>query len=322
MAHAPPPRSVLITNDDGPPGSESPFIGPFIEELRNKFGWKLKVCLPASQKSWIGKGFLIREEAPVYFYDPKTGHVEDHPQLSDGRAPDAKEGRWTLVEATPSACVNIGLNHLFNADEIDLVLSGPNFGRNSGSAMSFSSGTVGAALEGTLLSKRAISLSIAFYSREFPEPAVRCAVETAAEVVHKLWSNWPQDKRVDLFNVNIPLVPQTPSVHLTRMSRGRYTSLYKPVPSAPVTPDEATPGPTPSSGPLLFRWQPTFKPPTGVGTSEDAGTDMEALNKFCGSVTPLSCNMECPWADKLGAASGTWDGFTDLMTIFPPVHQP
>ncbi|KAJ3341787.1 hypothetical protein HDU93_004171 [Gonapodya sp. JEL0774] len=257
------------------------------------------------------------QKSPAFLYDPKTGHVSDHPPLleraSGTERTDESGGKWTLVEGTPSACVNIALNHLWDASTVDLVVSGPNFGRNSGSAMCFSSGTVGAALEAALLSKRAISLSIAFYSREFPPASVACAVETAADVVGKLWEMWPEgDKRVDLFNVNIPLTPTPPKIHLTRMSRGRYTSLYKPIAPAAVTMDTAETAPgngggtgagsgSSEIGPLTFRWQPTFRP--GLLIDDERGTDNEAVGKGRG-------------AGEKGAEGG---GMERLKQVFPPM---
>jgi tubulin--tyrosine ligase len=48
---------------------------------------------------------------------------------------------------------------------VDLVLSGPNFGRNTTAIFALSSGTIGGALEGAVCGKKAIALSYAFDSR-------------------------------------------------------------------------------------------------------------------------------------------------------------
>jgi broad specificity polyphosphatase/5'/3'-nucleotidase SurE len=34
------------------------------------------------------------------------------------------------LSGTPATCINIALNHLFVDEEFDLVIGGPNFGRN------------------------------------------------------------------------------------------------------------------------------------------------------------------------------------------------
>ncbi|KAJ7357393.1 hypothetical protein DFH08DRAFT_851825 [Mycena albidolilacea] len=46
---------VLLINDDGPPDDKaSPYIFSFYNHLVS-LGWNVKVVLPSSQKSWIGK---------------------------------------------------------------------------------------------------------------------------------------------------------------------------------------------------------------------------------------------------------------------------
>jgi hypothetical protein len=37
----PAPRLVLLSNDDGPPGPDSPFLVPFLKKLREKLGWRV-----------------------------------------------------------------------------------------------------------------------------------------------------------------------------------------------------------------------------------------------------------------------------------------
>ena len=46
--------TVLLTNDDGPPAKDSPFILSFVESLHKQLGWTdVRVVIPSSQKSWI-----------------------------------------------------------------------------------------------------------------------------------------------------------------------------------------------------------------------------------------------------------------------------
>jgi hypothetical protein len=52
-----PQMRVLLTNDDGPPTNPtgpSPYIWAFYNHL-TALGWDVKVVIPSSQKSWIGK---------------------------------------------------------------------------------------------------------------------------------------------------------------------------------------------------------------------------------------------------------------------------
>lgn len=100
---------------------------------------------------------------------------------NDPRERKAWPDYWVLVPGTPSMCVQLGLFHhdlLFpdftdgtntpntNASHspIDLVLSGPNYGRNTTAAFALSSGTIGGAMEGAVCGIRAIALSFAFFT--------------------------------------------------------------------------------------------------------------------------------------------------------------
>jgi 5'/3'-nucleotidase SurE len=44
---------------------------------------------------------------------------------------------YVLLEGTPSTCTNVALHNLYPG-EIDLVISGPNFGRNTSTAFTLS----------------------------------------------------------------------------------------------------------------------------------------------------------------------------------------
>lgn len=109
--------------------------------------------------------------------------------------------------------MQIGLYHYFQEKgPVDLVVSGPNFGRNSTAVFSLSSGTLGGALEAAVCRRRAIALSYAFFSKEKPgvpdsahDPAIiKDASELSARLIEHLYANWGED--VDLYSVNVPLV--------------------------------------------------------------------------------------------------------------------
>lgn len=56
---------VLLTNDDGRPSPKtghSPFIYPFARGLVEQLGWDVRVVVPDSQKSWVGKSYLIGDK--------------------------------------------------------------------------------------------------------------------------------------------------------------------------------------------------------------------------------------------------------------------
>jgi tubulin--tyrosine ligase len=101
--------------------------------------------------------------------------------------------------------VQIGLYHYFQEKgPIDLVVSGPNYGRNSTAVFSLSSGTLGGALEGAVCKRRAIALSYAFFSRNHDPEIIRGASQLSVKVIEYLYKNWGEN--VDLYSVNVPLV--------------------------------------------------------------------------------------------------------------------
>lgn len=84
--------------------------------------------------------------------------------------PDSTDVLGPLRRQSPTTCTSIGLfnqSQLFPDAEqkpFDLVLSGPNLGRNTGAAFAMSSGTLGAAMAGALSKHKAIAVSYAHFS--------------------------------------------------------------------------------------------------------------------------------------------------------------
>lgn len=92
---------------------------------------------------------------------------------------------WTLLDGTPATCSNIALHNLFPG-EVDLVISGPNYGRNTSSAFALSSGTVGAAMSASMAGVPAIALSYGIFDKPIPEGCLDKANEIACTVIQKL----------------------------------------------------------------------------------------------------------------------------------------
>ncbi|KAJ3329278.1 hypothetical protein HDU76_008243 [Blyttiomyces sp. JEL0837] len=236
---------VIITNDDGPPGPESPFILPFLRALQiANPTWEMRVVIPNRQKSWVGKGFQIGHRVTTTLYDPNTATLVDPNSELAKLDNDPNQSRFardlfTLLDTTPAACVNIALSHQTATQPPDLVISGPNFGRNSSAGSSMSSGTVGAALDAAMLGVKAIALSYAFLSRDsLKDPTcLKNTVETSVQIVSRLWQSWPTSSTTttsetipDLYNVNVPLLPTPPSTRkilFTSFQKGGYESLFK-----------------------------------------------------------------------------------------------
>lgn len=118
------------------------------------------MCIPRHQQSWVSKAHAVRTPVRASFYDPDAA---DPAAAISARPAHAR--CFALLDGPPASCVNIALHHLQGDDRppFDLVISGPNFGRNSGTIFTTASGTIGAAIEGALCGRRAIALSFAFY---------------------------------------------------------------------------------------------------------------------------------------------------------------
>ncbi|MEQ9823605.1 MAG: 5'/3'-nucleotidase SurE [Puniceicoccaceae bacterium] len=127
--------TVLITNDDG---IDSPLLSVVVNAL--SASCEIRVVAPAAEQSWIGKAISRRATLKV-----EVTEVMGHPA-------------WA-VHGTPADCVNLALGNLFDAEQIDGVVSGINIGYNASLATVLSSGTVGAALEAALMGKPAVALS-------------------------------------------------------------------------------------------------------------------------------------------------------------------
>ena len=180
----------------------SPNILPFVTALEAN-GHQVHVVIPDKPLSWVGKAHavgksLTAEERCPFSYSVKVG----------SSCRDSEDGcahrRWTVLDGPPASCTQIGLFHSeCPAGDIDLVISGPNHGRNASSIYNLSSGTVGGALEGALCGKRSISVS--FGSKD-PQPAalIHAACRRTVSLIEYLTANW--NSAVELYNVNVPMV--------------------------------------------------------------------------------------------------------------------
>lgn len=101
--------------------------------------------------------------------------------------------------------MQIGLYHYFTErGPIDLVVSGPNYGRNSTAIFSLSSGTIGGAMEAAACGVKSIALSYAFFDRNHDAKIISGASELSTKLIQYLWDNW--DSNTHLYTVNVPLV--------------------------------------------------------------------------------------------------------------------
>lgn len=197
---------ILVVNDDGPPSPQtSPYVHSFVNTLQGA-GHIVSVVLPHTQRSWIGKAHIIGQTVKPTYFRPGTLHKFDGTNHSRPLlAGSSEEEEWILVDGTPASCVQIGLYHYFHdRGPIDLVVSGPNYGRNSTALFSLNSGTLGGALEAAICKRRSIALSYGFFSRNHDQEIIAGASNLSVRLIDYLYKNW--NENVDLYSINIPLV--------------------------------------------------------------------------------------------------------------------
>ncbi|KAF2269892.1 sure-like protein [Lojkania enalia] len=202
---------ILVTNDDGPPSNQSsPYVHSLVSILQSA-GHTVSVVLPHTQRSWIGKAHLVGKSIKPSYFRPNplittNGRLSNSGTISNRPLPeDSTEEEWILVDSTPASCVQIGLYHYFKSrGPIDLVVSGPNYGRNSTAVFSLSSGTIGGAMEAAVCGMKSIALSYAFFDRNHDPDIISGASNLSVKLIQHLFDNW--DPNVHLYSVNVPLV--------------------------------------------------------------------------------------------------------------------
>jgi len=121
------------------------------------------------------------------------------------------------VDGTPTDCINLAINGLLKDRKPDLIVSGINKGENLGDDITYS-GTVSAAMEGTLLGIPSIAVSLVAKKDFYFDTASYYALMI---VKHVLRRGLPEGT---LLNVNIPNLPkeEVKGVKVTRQGKRVY----------------------------------------------------------------------------------------------------
>jgi 5'-nucleotidase len=119
--------------------------------------------------------------------------------------------RWFTVNGTPSDCVNLGVLGFLPEPPV-LIASGINHGSNLGDDVTYS-GTVSAAMEGTLLGVPSVAVSLV-EGGDFAEAARVARLVAARVLVERLPAK-------TLLNVNVP-AGATQGLRLTRLGHRIY----------------------------------------------------------------------------------------------------
>lgn len=302
---------VLITNDDGPLSDQySPYIRIFVQYLLKHTDWDIYICIPNQQRSWIGKAHFANHNPTASFIysspDAKTNEfvgpfsVPQFKRLTklSHAVPDQKKTvvpenyiEWCLVDGTPATCSDIGLNHLIH-EPFDVIISGPNVGRNASAPYIGSSGTVGAAMDAytTNPSVKSFALSWAYFDgvKIVDDAIFEQVCGKSFEAIDYLIRNWDSDVRI--YSLNVPLRDlSNAKFKYCPILESTWCSIY----SDPIL----TPNVSPSNEDILdghqshtisFNWQPNFKLQRENMINEKSLTDGSCIEQGDISVTPLS----------------------------------
>ncbi|KAI7262899.1 sure-like protein [Hortaea werneckii] len=308
---------ILVTNDDGPPSAESsPYVLPFVRTLESA-GHTVSVILPDSQRSWIGKAHMVGQDVQATHYWPPQETPETHSSSSSlsSSAPDDGKTPWVLVNSTPASCAQLGLSRFFFQErgEVDLVISGPNYGRNTTAVFALSSGTLGAALEASVCGYRAIALSFAFFDRRNLPDVVAESCQQALRVCSWLSANaaWGDGR---LYTVNVPLLKGCKEAKTvwTRMLQNEWKqgACFQELPAASAVDDASTeeaklrkqetrnesgtstPAAESSKWPRRhFKWAPRFTDVYEAVQSAGPGSDGWAVKEGQTSISAIRANF-------------------------------
>ncbi len=192
-------KLILVTNDDG---YDAPGIAALIE-IATKFGHVVAV---APKEPQSGKSQSITTYDPLYL---DTIYKNDKAELYS-------------LNGTPVDCVKFALDHLLHHRKVDLILSGINHGSNTAINVLYS-GTMGAAIEGSMYAAAAIGFSHINHShatdlepsKYYMERIIRDVLESNPGVGTCL-------------NVNIPDLPsdQIKGIKVVRQNRGHWQEEF------------------------------------------------------------------------------------------------
>lgn len=191
--------------------------------------------------------------------------------------------RHVAVRGTPTDCVIMGVRHILDRAP-DLVLSGINRGANVADDVTYS-GTIAAAMEGTLLGIPSIALSQAFAWTTEATPPWETAEAHGPGVLRRILdAGIPAGT---LLNVNFPACGPTEVAGLDVTTQGARTDAF-------VGVDPRVDG---RGNPYFWiSYRPQASKPV-------AGTDLDALARKRISVTPLRLDLtDHAGRDRLAAA--------------------
>ena len=242
-------RKILLTNDDG-------YFSDGITELFKALKRKNDVFMVAPDREQSASSHSLTLNRPLRIHK-----LDDYRYTTDG---------------TPTDCVMLAVHLLFKEQFPDLIISGINHGANMGDDVTYS-GTVAAAIEGSIMKIPSVAVSMANY-----EPAT--PMRRAAQFVGRLLK---LIDKMDLtpgtfLNVNLPVDTGEAytKFEFTRQGIRQYEDI------------------------IIHKTDPRGKPYYWIGGrpkwKTEKGTDFETVSRGVVSITPLRLNFtDSDLLDKL-----------------------
>jgi 5'/3'-nucleotidase len=156
----------------------------------------------------------VRVVAPDREQSATSHSLTVHRPLRATRTPEG----FHVIDGTPTDCVLIGINQLLDAPP-DFVLSGVNHGPNMGEDVLYS-GTVAAAMEGTILGIPAIAISYSSRAADRIPGYAGVLTQLVGALIGR--GAFPEET---FFNVNLPDIPaeEVKGVRVTTLGRRVYS---------------------------------------------------------------------------------------------------
>lgn len=238
---------ILLTNDDGVHAAGLKLM----ERIASQFSDDVWIVAPETDQSGVAHSFSLssplrlREIAPKHF----------------------------AVQGTPTDCVLMAVKRLLADHKPDLILSGVNRGQNVAEDVTYS-GTIAAAIEGTLLGVPSIALSQSYGGMEGREKPIWDAAETfGPQVIAKVLATGVPPGV--LININFPPCEASQVKGISVVAQGRRDADLLRV-------EERRDGRNIPYYWLMFQ---------RAGFTPGEGTDLEALAHSKVAVTPLRIDL-------------------------------
>ncbi|MBQ9014970.1 MAG: 5'/3'-nucleotidase SurE [Firmicutes bacterium] len=199
--------NILITNDDG---IEARGLQELVRALHDEAGAEIYVCAPDGQRSATGHGITMNR--PI--------------RVEEVRVPKVKLAYQT--SGLPADCVKIAREFLGRKGiHIDMVFSGINHGGNLGTDTLYS-GTVSAALEGSLCGIPSAAVSVDSHQAEHFEYICELAVNAAKAVEAQIEAGTADPRTV--LNINTPNLPkdEIKGLRYTILGPREYDEIFVP----------------------------------------------------------------------------------------------